>query len=697
MEKYCWLNNIKVYGIFICLFLHSALSQAFDHPAINLELSTVADLESVALENDRWHAVLPVLGDEKQYFIATVAGKIYQLHDNEVTESAFFDLKTALNNPDIIALTAITLDPNFHYRDQEGFHTFYTAHTEASKKSAVKLSPKTNAIDVPFDAVVMRWKLTNLRSPMPKVSQKHEVMRVAIQHPQEHIQQLSFNPYIEPWHDDFGLLFISLAISEALKADALYAGTILRIKPEKYGLQSYITPANNPFTKIADIPNEIALITGRNIEHFDWIKKGFFSLLIQFNQQESTLLVEAKIGDDWRGALPQKRIKKRLPATKSKPKTLLYQGREIKTLWGKALRLQEIGNNWQLQPIALSSTASAEESVQDVPHKLIKNDTNQQTKFSLHLRHNGELLLLEHNQQRLYTIKKPEINNNTTEATESSPPESNSNSAFTFIFFMMFILLSYFWYLRHNASKNQHFLHDEWANFDINLSTKSLELYKRHAKIVEKIVKISSIKRSELLLNGDVISIVSADENQAFSNEIETSTLAIFAKEHRLKMIDEKHRKIQLCLTDDNKKRYLICLYFRIGNIRHTKLKYSKVIDKAIDWQWLFAQHINPCSTSKRKILVKTLKAKPVQRQDSNVVPQVSTESKPEESLIELEAIPDDALDKQTVNDEANNSHIDAKLVAALDKLVALKKQGYLDENEFDTAKAKILKDLTNS
>lgn len=711
MEKYCWLNNIKAYWVFICLILQSALLHAADHSAINLELSTVADLERVALENDKWHAVLPVLGDEKQYFLVTVAGKIYQLHDTEVAQSAFFDLKSALKKPDIIALTAITLDPNFHYRDQPGYHTFYTAHTEASIKSATKLSPKKKDIDVPFDTVIMRWKLASLHSPMPKVSQQHEVMRIAIKNPQEHIQQLSFNPYIEPWHDDFGLLFISLAVSEEIKDDALYAGSILRIKPEKYGLQSYTTPANNPFTKIADIPNEIALITGQKTEHFDWIKKGFFSLLIQFNQQGTILLVEAKIGDDWRSLLPEKRIKKRLPATASKPKTLLYQGREIKTLWGKALRLKEVDNTWQLQPIALSSTVSTAEITQDLPHKLIKNDNNQQEKFSVHLRHNGELLLLEHNKQRLYTIKKPKINNITAVDAETPIADSNNNSTFTFIFFMMFILMSYFWYLRHNTGKNQHFLHDEWANFDINLKTQSLALYKRHAKVAEKNISISSLIRSELLLNGDVISTVSADDTQAFSNKVEESTLAIFAKEHRLKMVDEKQRKIQLCLTDDKKKRYSICLYFRVGNIRHTKLKYSKVIDKAIDWQWLFAQYINPKLTGKRKILVKKTLEKTLDNTVIHTTTALNSEQKTSvhnaQAVVDHSLSPESSVEqaknshslntRETVNNEDSASHIDTKLVAALDKLVALKKQGYLDENEFDTAKTKILKDLADN
>ncbi|MFT6917491.1 MAG: hypothetical protein ACJA2G_000092 [Cognaticolwellia sp.] len=77
-------------------------------------------------------------------------------------------------------------------------------------------------------------------------------------------------------------------------------------------------------------------------------------------------------------------------------------------------------------------------------------------------------------------------------------------------------------------------------------------------------------------------------------------------------MVNEKQRSIQLCLTDDQQNRYLICLYFRVDDTRHTKLKYNKVIDNVIDWQWLFAQHINPDKTPKRTIKVKVPRKSPL-------------------------------------------------------------------------------------
>jgi len=707
MDNTSWLNMGKFYFICILMVALGQVGHAAEPTVSELELSAIANLDKAALKNDTWHTILPVPSDENQYFIATQAGKVYQLNNNEITQSAFFDLKVALNNPKIIALTAITLDPNFNYRDRDGYHSFYTAHIEASKKGAPKLAPKNTEFIVPYDAVVMRWQLTYLPNQTPKLSQQREVIRIAIQKTQEHIQQLSFNPYIEPWHEEFGLLFIALTQSEALKSEALYAGSILRIIPKRHGLQSYTIPADNPFANVADIRNEIIFIAGQKTEHFDWIKKSTYSLLVQLNQQDNNVLVQAKIGDDWRDAIPQAQIKKRFSPSKSQPPALMYHGRELKTLWGKALHLQEIENVWQLQASTLSSSVNSEVEIQNTPHKLINHNTNKQAQFSLHQKHDGELLLLEHNQQRLYAIKAPETVMNKAQVTDSTSIPQSNNSAFAFILFIILILASSFWYLRKNTENKQNFLHEQWANFDVDPETQSLSLYKRHAQAVEQVISITSLIRSELLLNDVVISTISADSTQAFSNDLEDKVLTMFAKEHRLKMLDEKQRKIQVCLTDAHNTRYLFCLYFRVGNIRHTKLKYQQVINKVIDWQWFFAQYINSSTSTKRVIKVKLKREKtatstvipvtPSEQLNADILEDNSTQSSQILPISSHNPMDNDTPAQQEIPGNGGDSgDLDTKLVSALDKLVVMKKQGYLSESEFSTAKAKILKNLVN-
>jgi hypothetical protein len=468
MEKNSRLSHFKLYFICTLVAVFSQVAHAIAPIANNLELSVIASLSKVALKNDQWLSVLPVIGDKNQYFIATKAGVIYQLNNNEIAQSAFFDLKLALENPSIIALTAITLDPSFSYRDRDGYHTFYTAHTEASQNTRSKLSPKNIKINLPFDAVIMRWQISSVRNTIPRLIQQHEVMRIAISGQQENIRQLSFNPYLAPWHNDFGLLFIALARSDALKNEALYDGAILRIKTEKQGLNNYTIPADNPFTNTADIHNEIVFIAGQNTEHFDWIKNSAPNLLVQFNQPDANVLITANIGDDWRKAIPQAQMKKHLPADNTQRKTLLYHGREQENLRGKALYLREVENSWQLQTIVLPAVLTSEDKSQDIHHKLIKPNANETAKFSLHQSHNGEILLLEHNQQRLYTIQVPEIVSRKTALTNNALSTSNNNSTFALMFLLSFIVAGYFWYFKKNTVKKQSPLHEQWAKFEFD-------------------------------------------------------------------------------------------------------------------------------------------------------------------------------------------------------------------------------------
>ena len=151
----------------------------------------------------------------------------------------------------------------------------------------------------------------------------------------------------------------------------------------------------------------------------------------------------------------------------------------------------------------------------------------------------------------------------------------------------------------------------------------------------------------------------------------------------------------------------MICLYYRVGNIRHTKLKYQQIIDKAIDWQWLFSELTNPTATTERKI-----KAKPVIKKTTTPNNKATTLSTPEPEFFEDNSTMvtennNDLLEPDTINipteastnamDDNEASDANSSIVADLDKLVMMKKQGYLNEAEFNAAKAKILQNLVNN
>jgi hypothetical protein len=710
MDMNNWLNTSKKHLTYLLLIIFSKCLYATEPAVTKLELTAIAALSSVELTQDKWLTALPVNGSDERYFLATENGKIYTLNNEHVSSSVLLDLKVALKNPSIIALTAIVLDPSFNYRDRTGYNTFYTAHVEphnASNSSQVNkiirdISDANMPGNLPYNAVIMRWQLHKPLNQPAEIIAQHEVMRIAIHQEVEAIKQLSFNPYTESWHDDFGLLYALIAMTKtgSMSEEALYSGAILRIKPERFGVQNYTTPINNPFIKQVNIRNEIAFMAGREIINFNWTKKGSYSLLIQLLGSEKNQFIQAKLGDDWRQDLPSKPWQVSMTNNINNDRqAILYHGRALKNLRGKILQLAKDGSDWQLQALSLKTPTQAQKLSTAQLHHL--SNTVESSNFSLHRNSNSELLLLEHNQQLLFAVKATKTPVGKTDLSGvpvNSKSTGTSNSAFIICIIMISTLAAYLWYRQTHVKRKQHFLYQQWTNFEVSSATGSLSLYKRHNDAIAHTIKISSLKSSELLLNDEIITIVSADVEQSFSNSLEDGLLTTFAKEHRLKMVDDKQRKIQLRLTDKDNVQYIFALYYRVGNIRHTKLKYNKVLEKVIDWNWFFSQFINTKNTSKRKIRIKPsakiMSAKPDSATSLTQPPnQHQAKSALSNSHVPVESIKTKHIKQFEHNDSTNQ---DTELVSALDKLIEMKKQGYLSDMEFSAAKAKILKNLIN-
>lgn len=693
MDKPCWLKHSKVTLIYLVLLVLSTNIHASQHALNKLKLSVIADLSAVKLNSDEWLTVSPIVSTSSEYLLATKQGKIYTLKDSTIAAEPLLDLTKRIEDSNLIALTAMAVDPSFHYRDRNGYNTIYTAHIEENNSHQDKNAPNSGLDkSLPYDAVIIRWQLSKTLNQPIAVANQHEVIRIAIHQPYEAFKQLSFNPYTEPWHEDFGLLYVLLskAENEKVAKQAIYSGTILRIRPERFGLQSYTIPDNNPFIKQADIRNEIITIAGGNVQNFDWIKKGQNTLLMQIAGAEENFFIQARLGDDLRQSTSAE-LENSLPSKHSNHNTaIIYHGRALQNLWGKVLQLNKIKNNWQLQALSLEPITTAQTLPTFSSYNLANIATSK--KLSLYKHSDNELLVLTHDQQLLYTIKADLENASvTTPKTAIADDDTENSSAILIIFVLIIGVAGSIWYIKLMAKKKQHFLHSQWANFDINTTNEKLSLYKRHSQTAEQKLELSTIIRSELLLNDQVISIISNNAEHGFSNELEDQVLAVFAKEHRLKMINEKQRKIQLRLIDDNEVSFLICLYYRVGNIRHTKLKYNKVLTKVIDWHWLFASYINPQHSSKRKIRVKSKIAPSVDKKYSaQVTKAVQVPSK----TINNSGLSPEIENEALASTDHSATSQDTKLVMALDKLVAMKKQGFLSDDEFNIAKTKIINDL---
>jgi hypothetical protein len=129
-------------------------------------------------------------------------------------------------------------------------------------------------------------------------------------------------------------------------------------------------------------------------------------------------------------------------------------------------------------------------------------------------------------------------------------------------------------------------------------------------------------------------------------------------------------------------------LYLRKGNQRLTKAKYFDTLETAIDWSWFIATQLNPADTS-----IRTMKETVINKTRE----KVHTKSKVSPVNVQKTETKEPEIIKQTQEELHDIAVHDSELINALDKLVNLKQKGFLTDEEFSLAKAKILSDMTSN
>ena len=247
-------------------------------------------------------------------------------------------------------------------------------------------------------------------------------------------------------------------------------------------------------------------------------------------------------------------------------------------------------------------------------------------------------------------------------------------------------------------------------------------MYHRHKKKPDTIINIADIVLCEVKLNDTLVSVINQKGGHGFDHGKEQDLRAIFAKEKVDKMVVGKVRQISLSFTDIQNKNYIICLYMRKGSDRVTKKSYSVVINDLIDWCWLIATKINPDETKKRK-KKPVISSEPIidsaeKKHNENSLHSSShsfsysqaainrsaahealkAQHSAEEELAQQARVTREANEanesKATVEPLSQKSTIDTELVNALEKLVDLKQQGFLTQEEFTKAKENLLRSL---
>jgi len=707
------------YAIFLifslCLILVSNVSSASKENQFLLqEIAQAPQLPA----NNQWLLLMEQPGNSQYYYLANKQGEIYQLdQDNADNTSLLLDLQHFSSEESALQLTAFTLHPNFSLHDEIGFGTFYTAHTEKltsnRKRKRLKDSAVTKALA--FDAIVTEWQL-DMNNQVDKSSQR-EVLRIAIPTLENGIRQLGFNPFRKSWHDDFAQLYISLSQNPELKQYPLYSGAILRIHPQRDGINSYSVPIDNPYTANEKYDNTLYLFGAGSINQFIWPDRYATKLLIShrysLNDTVKHWLSYSDGGEDWRKKAPTNFIYQSTKVLTANS-LLVYRGQNAPALRNKLLLLIENNDKWQVNslsheiPPELSlDNKQATEQQRILPALTIewhlKQQALQSNNLTLYRNNLGELLFFNEDSGSIYQLFQQDISLNVNKVQESG------FSGITFLFILILILLiGYILYqLKIQQKSAKAFVHREFSNLTLSEDKLSIKLFKRHEKEADKVIALTDVKQCQILLGDLVIATINTTLGHGFNTEQEQALREIFHVEQIAKMTDGKVRRINLALSTETKKRHVVCLYLRKGSDRITKKAYFTVVDETIDWCWLIAKNINSQQTGKRAV-------KPESTADEAHIEHKAHDNTPlhkQAAIIRPVALPRiDVIGSKKVTEittsKQNNDGItladkhdataielvkvEADLVNALEKLVKLRQQGFLTADEFEQAKAKL-------
>lgn len=717
-------NHFITRAFVLVISLFAMLSFAASNENI-YQLTKVAQLEHQLIPQPNWQELIANPNNKQQYFVIRESGQIYLIDGDRINPKAILDM-SVLRQKDssTFKLTAMELHPNFALRDQVGYGTFYTAHIENINKNnkVIRLQGKIDKLELNFDAVITEWKFNAVNHQMADVSSKREVLRIGVPDNSMIIKQISFNPYIKSWNDDFGLLYVALS-GDKTKLEPLYSGAILRINPEKFGLRNFRVPDNNPYMKNSQIHDAIYLLGGQHVQQFIWPGKNSEQILVSHKYDNKYLLSLTDDRNDWRDSAVKHVLYQSDAAVHD---LLIYQGRELPLLRSKLLLLRQKNQHWVVDSLVFDLSESQkirDEIKPQLEWSITSKELPTNSQIILSSSHYNEVFLLEKTISVLFRLTQQAwVNENV--VVGSSESTTIEKSAFDYNLLMLLLLILvilgaiYYWFKRKDHSVKG-IVRKQFASLELSESCQQIGLYHRHQRNAETIIDIVSIVSSEIKLNEQSLNVVNIELDHGFDNDKEESLRAIFANEKIDKMVDGKVRQISLLLADNRNNSYTVCLYMRKGSNRITKKPYARVINELIDWCWLVSEKINAENTEKRKVKsIELSKEKTdiksnnknkvsLHKQTAEIKSTSHQTDSASQSLVigelspTLKVVTENEHSEQS-DEENSEAHsqvhqskvINTELVNALEKLVNLKQQGFLTMDEFSKAKEKLLKDL---
>ena len=237
------------------------------------------------------------------------------------------------------------------------------------------------------------------------------------------------------------------------------------------------------------------------------------------------------------------------------------------------------------------------------------------------------------------------------------------------ILFLLLVLMSH----RQRRSM-RNILRSTFSHYLYNKKTKQLSLFTNEQNSPDRSFPLKTINQYQIILNQETIFSFNRDDNLIFSQCIIDQLKRKFDHESRFKMVDNRIRNVYLVITVNNKKNYTICLYLRKGHRRYTKKHFSEVLEELITWCFLTllsSDDINDISLPK----------------SSTIIEKDTTSS----------SLPSQVAKQNNIKKKNLEKSNDGYLIDQLDKLITLKLEGHLTEEEFNLAKIKLLKELTQN
>lgn len=633
----------------------------------------------------RINKIIPKPNSLNSYFILTHTGDIHLFENDALQTEHFFSISSITNNS-INDIHALAFHPNFAFPDQQGFHTFYTAHHDKFTPDSTTARLATQKSFAKSDIVIVEWT-TNLKGNKVDTSTRREVIRIPDTSNDMRVIDLSFDPYAKPWLAEFGQLYI--ALSAAIQPNnAIETGAIVNIDPKPFGLRSYTTPKRGAGTKAQGLQDEVVLYNGGNILQLLWPKQTSHNWLVVRGEEDQVNLYTANVGDDLSKQSPVYEVL--LQPEQKVSNFIWYQGREIKQFLYHIMYLDKSEHTWNLKALTL------EDKPATVQNLLAINDGNN-LDAALITDHQHELLVFTPDNQQVSRIhfQESELPEPKVSHTRSigDDQQANTNTGLLYIIIIMLIVIVIgLLRLKTKQTKKQR-PESDFSVFHINQDQSALELYIKHQKELAKTLPILDIKGIEIKLNGNVIFGLNTNSEIGFSNQAENLILDTFALEHRHKMVDNKTRTIEVILSSEEDLEESVLIYYRTGNQRYTRLHYHECLTKIIDALWLYSHTIKPEQTEER-----------ITKTDIQLNSKTDDQVIIKESVIYKKVEPKKTTESETVHSPVLNHDASANpkeifhpsISQELDKLVSLKQQGYISEVEFAKAKQKLFSSIVN-